>query len=191
MFNEFVSDDRKKGKRDWPGKDPDGKYLARCQKELESWDAPISGWTCTHVYDVREDDYDAPLAKCDLCGCENVRYVHVMEHELFYEPVEVGCICAGIMEGDILRAKKRERLLKNRSARKRNFIKKEWNQKGDHTWMRRYRNQALMISKLGDSYVVCVGNERTTQYKGKPIRDRLSAVYAAFELADPVSEAMV
>ena len=45
-----------------------------------------------------------------------------MVHEDYFDVVIVGCICAGIMEGDILRAKERDRLMKNRSKRRKNFI---------------------------------------------------------------------
>ena len=86
------------------------------------------GWYCADVVDVREDDPEAPLSECELCGCGNVRYEHIMEHEEYFEPVTVGCICAGIMEGDILKAKERERLMRNRAKRRRNFVRKAWKQ---------------------------------------------------------------
>jgi hypothetical protein len=99
----------------------DSAYIARCHKVLREWGAPLSDWYCIHVYDMADDDgeiYD--LATCELCGCSKVRYVHVMRHDLYFEDIEVGCICAGIMEGDILAAKDRERLMKNRAKRKQN-----------------------------------------------------------------------
>ena len=58
----------------------DKSYFARCQKILREWGAPLSGWHCQGVYDVREDDMEAPLHTCELCGCRKVRFVHVMRH---------------------------------------------------------------------------------------------------------------
>lgn len=46
----------------------DKSYFARCQKILREWGAPLSGWHCQGVYDVREDDMEAPLHTCELCG---------------------------------------------------------------------------------------------------------------------------
>ena len=71
-------------------------------------------WYCLEVIDVREDDPEAPLWTCELCGCDRVRFVHVMDNPLYFEPVRVGCICAGIMEGNILAAEERERQMRNR-----------------------------------------------------------------------------
>ena len=82
----------------------DKAYYARCINELKKWGAPLDGWRCIGVEDVREDDPEADLFECELCGCSNVRFVHVMDHDLYFEEVRVGCICAGVMEGDILKA---------------------------------------------------------------------------------------
>lgn len=71
------------------------------------------------------DEEDANF-KCELCGCEKVRYVHVMEHNEYFEKVYVGCICAGIMEGDIIAAQERDRKMKNRAKRKLNFPHRRW-----------------------------------------------------------------
>ena len=134
----------------------DKSYFARSQKILREWGAPLSGWHCQEVYDVREDDMEAPLHTCELCGCRKVRFVHVMRHPDYFEDVAVGCICAGVMEGDILAARERERLMRSRRNPK----------------------------HLG---VKCRGKCIWT-YKGKPIRNFLSAAYAAFNLVDPIPE---
>lgn len=114
-----------------------------------------------------------------------------MTHEDYFDVVKVGCICAGIMEGDILRAKERDRLMKNRSKRRKNFIKKEWQQITPSTYRRTYKQKALFIVVTGSDYRVCVGSLVATDYRGKPIKDFVSAMYAAFDLADPISEVMM
>jgi hypothetical protein len=100
-------------------KDPDEKYIARCYRKLREYNAPLSGWYCVKVIDVADDGMDT--AECELCGCRKVRYIHVMRHEDYFDDFRVGCICAGIMEGDILKAKDRERIFRNRRKRKENF----------------------------------------------------------------------
>ena len=165
----------------------DKRYLAKCLRRLKEWGAPLHGWYCADVVDVREDDPEAPLSECELCGCSNVRYEHIMQHEQYFEPVTVGCICAGIMEGDILRARERERLMRNRAKRRRNFVSKAWRQ-SDRCYYRQYRGQFVSIIDHHGSYAVHAGGKVELTYKGKVIRDFLSATYAVFDLADPVEK---
>ena len=168
--------------------DVDKAYYARCIRQLKEWGAPVEGWYCVDIIDVREDDDDAPLATCELCGCVHVRYVHVMENDLYFEPVAVGCICAGIMEDDILAAEERERQMRNRAKRKRNFLKHEWRKGYRGFRYRTYRGQEVQIRELDGRYIVHAGNKVGNRYKGRPITDLYSAIYAAFELVDPVEE---
>jgi hypothetical protein len=142
------------------------------------------------MYDVREDDWDAPLHICELCGCTKVRYVHVMTHPDYFEDVSVGCICAGVMEGDILAAKERERQMRNRSKRKRSFPKRKWRQT-PNGWILTCHGEQILIGhsrhnpeRLGVKY----RGQCVWTYKGKPITNFLSAAYAAFNLVDPVPE---
>ena len=96
----------------------DSAYVRRCQKRLQEWGAPLSGWYCDYIYDVADEEEDPDyidLFTCELCDCSQVRFVHVMRHDEYFETVSVGCICAGIMEGDILAAREREWLMKNRA----------------------------------------------------------------------------
>jgi hypothetical protein len=114
-----------------------------------------------------------------------------MTHPDYFEDVSVGCICAGIMEGDILAAKDRERLMRNRSKRKRSFPKRKWT-RTTNGWSLTYHGEQILIGRsrhnperLGVKY----NGQCVWTYKGKPITDFLSAAYAAFNLADPVPEA--
>ena len=166
------------------------RYIARCQRRLKAWGAPLEGWRCMDVYDCMDNGQSGSLFMCELCGCPSVRFVHVMRNELYFEDVMVGCVCAGIMEGDIPAARERERLMRNRAERKRNFIKHPWQSSRPGAYARRYRSQDMLILGRGDSFTVRVGEKSVSRYKGKRIGDLLSATYAAFELADPVKEAL-
>ena len=169
----------------WGTRVADKIYIARCINELKRWGAPLSGWFCYKTVDVREDDDYAPLSKCDLCGCERVRFEHHMDHDDFPFPVVVGCICAGIMEGDILKAKERERLMRNRSKRRKKFVKKPWRQNCYGEYVRRYKNQDITVCPNSGAYSVYAGGRRIVSYKEKPITNLLSAAYAAFDAIDP------
>ncbi|WP_021171215.1 hypothetical protein SOV_34940 [Sporomusa ovata DSM 2662] len=162
-------------------------YKRRCIKRLQEWKAPLSDWECVDMYDVAEASN--ALCTCDLCDCPGVRFVHVMRHAEYFEDVHVGCICAGIMDGDILAAKDREREMKNRAKRKQNYLKKEWRVKKNGNYVLKYKNEWLTIvpSKWGNAGFGVVWNGHGMwRYKGKSIGDFLTAVYAAFDLVDPL-----
>ncbi len=55
-------------------------------------------------------------------------------------------------------------------------------------WVRTYRNKFLRIWTTDNGYLVFADTRMTRSYKGKPIRDFYSAIYAAFDLADPVED---
>jgi hypothetical protein len=59
-----------------------------------------------------------------------------------------------------------------------------------NTYKRTYKKKDLYITAIGSTYKVSVGSDVATIYKGKPIRSFFSAMYAAFDLADPISEVM-
>lgn len=170
--------------------DKSDNYLSRCIQELKQWNAPLSDWVCVDVVDVCDDDPDAPLTKCEVCGCEKVRYLHVMEHEDFFMDLNVGCICAGVMEDDILRAKERDRRMKNRAKRKRNFIKKKLVQINHRVMQLKHKGCVYQIIESNGGYAVQSENSYVRTYKNKPISNMLTAMYAAFDLADPISEVM-
>ncbi len=83
-------------------------------------DVPKTGWVCTGVTDL-----GAPVGICQMCGHQIIRYVHHMYHPEFGS-LDVGCVCAGRMEGDVDRAKRREQDFKNKQARKENFHNRKW-----------------------------------------------------------------
>ena len=112
-------------------------------------DVPKTGWVCTGVTDLGE-----PVGVCEMCGHQIIRYVHHMEHPA-YRSLDVGCICAGKMEGNIEQAKKREQDFKNRQARKENFKNRQW---------RTSRNSNSYI-KIKDHLVVLYYNQKYDNWK--------------------------
>ncbi|MEE5994136.1 MAG: hypothetical protein V3G42_13020 [Oscillospiraceae bacterium] len=162
------------------------KYLARCIRTLKSLNAPLKDWTCSEVIDVREDNPNASLEKCELCGYPHVRYIHVMEHKNYPACLNAGCNCAGVMESDILNAKEQERLVRNRSQRKKRFMRRNWRQQSTDVYTRRYKKQALKITVNNGFYEVCVNGRCVCAYKQSPIVTMRIAKLVAFNLVDPV-----
>ena len=162
-------------------------YQNRCTKQLQEWGAPLEGWYCESVVDVKgdEDDWDedddgAGLATCELCGCERVRFLHVMGNPDYFEKVNVGCICAGTMEGDIPAAVERDREMRNRAVRKRSFLKREWRQ---DEWGVKYKSCGGEKVYFHNGCVIC-GGRKMSEYKGKKIVDEVTADHAGFILAE-------
>ena len=79
-------------------------------------DIPKKGWICVDVIDL-----GYPSGQCGMCGKEEIRYVHIMQHENDLT-IGAGCICAGKMEGNVELAKERENMLKNKINRFRTFF---------------------------------------------------------------------
>ena len=83
-------------------------------------DVPHREWRCIEIEDIGSADKE-----CEMCEKENIRYVHLMEHNN-YENLSVGCICAGHMEGDIAAAESRDAQLKSRIQRRGNWLNLNW-----------------------------------------------------------------
>lgn len=70
------------------------------------WDdprVPKRGWSC---FDI--DDLGDVEGVCDMCEVKDIRYVHWMSHPDWPHALGCGCICAGHMEEDQERARRRE-----------------------------------------------------------------------------------
>lgn len=86
----------------------------------ERWDRkglPHTGWSCAGMEDLGSAD-----GQCEMCGKEEIRYVHFMRHPDIGETLPVGCICAEKMEGEYgrerSRARQREAKLRNAAGRR-------------------------------------------------------------------------
>lgn len=98
---------------------------------MERWDKkglPHKGWRCDDVIDLGGDGPmdDDDYATCEMCDKERIRYVHVMSHPRVPKSIDVGCVCAGKMSGDYEGARQRERVLRNKAARRSNWLKRNW-----------------------------------------------------------------
>ncbi len=105
--------------------------LAMSENLWKRDDVPKSGWTCTGVTDLGK-----PVGVCGMCGDQIIRYVHHMTHP-HYHPLDVGCVCAGKMEGNIAAARQRERNFRNRQARQNTFLGRTWKtSKNGHQYLK-------------------------------------------------------
>jgi hypothetical protein len=82
---------------------------------------PHTGWNCVNMYYVEEDG-----CICQMCQKQEIHNVHVMHHDYYHEELHVGCICAGRMEENLIRAQDREKKLKRVRRRVKKNMLKEW-----------------------------------------------------------------
>ena len=139
-------------------------------------DVPHSGWVCTGITDL-----GAPSGICQMCGHQIIRYVHHMIHPN-YRSLGVGCICAGKMEGDVERAKKRERDYKNRAARLESFRRRSWknSRKGNPYLRINHRVAVLYYNKQHQYWSFAIDNSFSSG-KYKTREEAVDAVFAALE----------
>ena len=102
-------------------------------------DVPKTGWKCIGVTDLGE-----PIGVCEMCGHQIIRYVHHMYHKDFGS-LDVGCICAGRMEGDVEKAKRREQEFKNKQTRRENFHNRKWKTSKNNNQYVKIRDHIIVL----------------------------------------------
>ncbi|MBP5451082.1 MAG: UvrD-helicase domain-containing protein [Treponema sp.] len=120
--------------------------LANSPNHWNDPDFPKTGWTCTGVTDL-----GAPEGICEMCGYQIIRYVHHMYHLESGRSLNCGCICAGKLEGDIKKARKREVDFKNKQQRKINFKKRKWKKSSRGHEYLKFKNHLIVLFHFMDS----------------------------------------
>ncbi|TIS62315.1 MAG: hypothetical protein E5W92_31670 [Mesorhizobium sp.] len=64
--------------------------------------------------------------RCQMCGREEIRYVHHMSHAHYPEGLDVGFVCAEKMEDDYVNPRRREQDLKNVASRRKRWLTRKW-----------------------------------------------------------------
>jgi hypothetical protein len=70
-------------------------------------------------------DMEESVATCEMCGREEIRYVHEMEHP-DHASLRVGCICAEKMADDYVRPRERVAAMTNRAKRRQKWLTRKW-----------------------------------------------------------------
>ena len=151
--------------------------LANSPNHWNNPDFPKTGWTCTGVTDL-----GAPEGICEMCGYQIIRYVHHMYHLESGRSLNCGCICAGKLEGDINKARKREADFKNKQQRKINFKKKKWKRSARGHEYIKFKNHLIVLFHFmaSNKWKFSIDNKFSTSTY--PSRDAcLEAVFNALE----------
>ena len=162
---------------------------------MECWNnmgIPHKGWRYEEIIDLGEGVFrgeEIEYAVCEMCGKENIRYVHVLSHPEMDEVLKVGCECAAKMLQDYTNPVEREKNLKNKLKRRENFMRRDWKYKEDTgNYTLRYKGKIITImkSKFGVGFGVIFRGEQHWKYRGEKIRDLETAKLVAFELFDEI-----
>ena len=158
-------------------------YVRRCHKRLRELGAPLENWRCEGVIDGEEADF-----VCELCDCKKVRYIHVMTHPDYPGELKVGCICAGIMEGNRMAAIARDEAAKRKSQRRSNFRKKKWAEPDENKWTVRYKRRSVCVERDvfrgRDFYKISIDADQYQWWNNHRIESLEDAKLVVFELID-------
>lgn len=143
-------------------------------------DVPHSGWQCVGITDL-----GTPSGVCEMCGHQIIRYVHHMVHPN-YHSLDVGCVCAGKMEGDIEAAKKREQDFKNKQSRRSNFKKRKWKNSRNGNPYLKIKNHVIVLykHKNGKGWKYSIDSEFCPEI----YQTKNEAIDAAFEALENISD---
>ena len=112
-------------------------------------DVPQEGWVCVDVYDLGE-----VAATCEMCQTQAIRFVHVVEHEDYPGPLEVGCVCSEHMTNDYLGPKRKEAQLRNRAAGRVRWLSHSWRRSASGNEYRNIdgKNVGIFADPSGDGW---------------------------------------
>jgi hypothetical protein len=137
------------------------------ERYMELWKTegvPHKGWECVTVDDLGYGNYET----CNMCGNEQVRFIHVMKHAEYYTTVNAGCVCAGKMSEDYAAARERDREAKKRAGRKDYWLKRKWITSLDGSEHIRYKRQIVGIFIDGVNWRPMIGAKKSVKVFSRP-----------------------
>jgi hypothetical protein len=138
---------------------------------------PHRGWTCINIEDLGEQEH-----VCEMCEVMLVRFVHTMSHP-DYGTLDVGCVCAGHMEEDLIGARKREASFKNRSSRRAHWLTREWRTSYAGNDYINTDGFNIVVYPTGETWGACVTHRDSGQqrFSKRPYLTAEHAKLAAFD----------
>ena len=135
---------------------------------------PHKGWVEDTVIDM-----DEAVHTCEMCGKEEIRFIHVMNHP-GHSKLQVGCVCAEKMANDYIgpqQSLKKARLLANNKRTW--FNKSNWSKSYTNNYWRETRSITAVISlkKAGiHHWIVSATNGQAGQGYAYNLQDAINRV---------------
>jgi len=116
---------------------------------------PHKDWECIGVTDLKPadavgDDYDH--GTCEVCGRDDLRYVHTLRHNDYPKNLDTGCECASKLENNSKSAGSRERGLTNLANRRARWLSRTWQVSAKGGYYLTHKGYKLGVSKRGNGW---------------------------------------
>ncbi len=109
---------------------------------------PHLGWACENV-----EDLGAPDMRCEMCESIEIRYVHYMSNPRYPQVLACGAICAGHMEGNLVRAEVRDKNMKSNARRRAAFPdRKAWYLNANGNWVLKADGFRITVFRKGTTW---------------------------------------
>jgi Family of unknown function (DUF5906) len=123
---------------------------------MEHAHMPHLGWRCIEIADLGKADF-----VCEWCAQAIVRYVHMLEHEDYFEFIRAGSCRAGHLTSDEIGARVRERTFKLARARREKWLTSAWTRAADGRLFLNRSGVNLSVFPVGDKrFGAVVSRER-------------------------------
>jgi hypothetical protein len=128
-------------------------------------------------------DLGAPLAICEHCKRETVRYLHTVQNHVTGETLEVGVVCAGHLTGDVEFAQELSDQAKLYFQRRNRWLKRKWriSEKGNRFLNWNQKNLVVFRNQSGSWGYVC-----DSKFSDQKYETEAAAKMALFEAVESV-----
>lgn len=152
--------------------------VAKRRGKWSSLGVPHRGWECSDIEDLGE-----PSAECEMCESQVIRYVHHMVHSDYPDPLKVGCVCAGHMEGNLVASRKREASMRSRAGKRRRWLSRSWktSQKGNPHLRADGFRVTVYPRQAGWAYTLVAESTRRVYHARRNYAEARLAKLAAFD----------
>lgn len=158
------------------------------------WDIPSvphKGWQCINVVDLNPDDEeDCDYASCEMCGREQIRFVHQMQHPGYPSGLDVGRVCAQKMSDDYIGPRSKEKQLLNKSTRRKRWLSRNWRTSRNGNSYLRISKLAVIVfpGKFGKWSFVVAGHPGSKWFATK--QEAQLAAFEQFEIIKSIPKAI-
>lgn len=139
-------------------------------------DIPHKGW-----YNQGCEDLEQAIHVCDMCGKEEIRYVHTMYHPHVDDYFKVGEVCAGKMTNDYVLPQKQLKLMKQKTV----WMTRNW--KHDTVFEYQYKSfnskygrLLAGIFKVNDVYNYHIDYHLFERYGFKSVKEVKEHIYKMY-----------
>ena len=138
---------------------------------------PHKGWEYLGCEDKEET-----CEVCEMCEDRDIRYVHWVRHQDYPADLGVGNVCAENLCIEYSSPKAKERVAKNRTVRKKRFIRDGWSDtQTQGNKKKTWKENSILLFAKGRGFKLRINS----QWGQKTYPDCKTAISAAFDVIDP------